>query len=199
MFKQFLTELRNNLRLRVGVALIFGVLWVYAILLLRDAKDSAASEYRTTSVRFARMQAATQQDDWDQRLASAKTLQAEMESRLWRGATLGLARASFQDFLNQQMQQAGITRPSVSMGSADEEARSEGAPAGITDDLWKVKAKLVFDFNPVSFSKLFVQLAKHPHRVMVESLHVTREPASRVEAVLLAYFQKPETPPVAAK
>ena len=199
VFDRFLAELRNNARLRVGVALILAVLWVYAILLLRDARDAAVGEYRNASVKLARLQAVEQQADWGERLNAAKTLQAEIESRLWRGATLGLARASFQDFLGQQMRQAGITRPSVAMGTADEESRSEGAQTGLTDDLWKVKAKLVFDFNPLSFNKLFVQLANHPHRVVVESLHVTKEPVPRVEAVLLAYFQKPDDHPAATK
>ena len=199
VFKLFLAELRTNARLRLGVALIFAVLWVYAVLLLRDAQDAAVREYRSASIKLARLQAVTQQRDWGERLNAARTLQAEMEGRLWRGATLGLARASFQDSLNQQMRQAGVTRPSVSMGSTDEESRSEGMQTGITDDLWKVKAKLVFDFNPVSFNKLFVQLANHPHHVVVESLHVTKEPVPRVEAVLLAYFQKPDTPPAALR
>jgi hypothetical protein len=199
MFNQLLAELKNNARLRLGIALIFGVLGVYAILLLRDAQVAAAGEYRIASVKLARLQAATQQGDWGERLNAAKTLQAEIEGRLWRGATMGLARASFQDFLNQQMQQAGITRPSVSMGSTDEENRSDSLQPVIIDDLWKVKAKLVFDFNPLSFNKLFVQFANYPHRVIVQSLHVTKEPVPRVEAMLLAYFQKPAPPPAAAK
>lgn len=199
MFNRFLAELKNSARLRLGVAFIFGVLWVYAVLLLRDAQVTAVGEHRIASVKLARLQAATQQGDWGERLNAARTLQAEIEGRLWRSATMGLARASFQDVLNQQMRQAGITRPSVAMGSTDEENRSEGMQPGITDDLWKVKAKLVFDFNPVSFNKLFVQLANHPHHVVVESLHVTKEPVPRVEAVLLAYFQKPDPPPAAAR
>jgi hypothetical protein len=199
MINLFLAELKNNARLRLGVAFIFGVLWVYAILLLRDAQVAAVGEYRNASVKLARLQAVTQQGDWGERLNAARTLQAEMEGRLWRGATIGLARASFQDLLNQQMQQAGVTRPAVSMGSTDEENRGEGMQPGITDDLWKVKAKLAFDFNPLSFNKLFVQLANHPHPVVVESLHVTKEPVLRVEAVLLAYFQKPDPSPAVAK
>ena len=199
MVKLFLAELRNSARLRLGVALIFGVIWVYAILLLRDAQVAATAEYRSTSIKLSRLQAATEQGDWRERLTAAKTLQAELEGRLWRGATIGLARAAFQDNLNQQMRQAAVTRPSVSMGTADEENRGEGAQAGAIDDLWKVKAKLVFDFNPISFNKLFVQLAEHPHRVVVESLHITKEPIPRVEAVLAAYFQKPDRNPAVAK
>ncbi len=199
MSNQFLAELRNNRRLRLGIALIIGVLWVYAILLLRDAQVVAAGEYHNASIKLARLQAATQQGEWEERLNQAKTLQTEIESRLWRGATIGLARAAFQDFLSQQLQQAGMTRPSVSMGSADEGNRSDGVQSGITDDLWKVKAKLVFDFNPLSFNKFFVQLTNHPHHIVVESLHVTKEPAPRVEMMLAAYFQKPDSPPTAAK
>ena len=199
MLKAFLAEFRSSARLRLGVALIFAVIWSYAILLLHDAHSAAAAEYRSAAIKLSRLQAAAAQSDWHERLTTAKTLQAELEGRLWRSATIGLARAAFQDSLNQQMRQAGVTRPSVSMASADEENRGDGASASAIDDLWKVKAKLVFDFSPVSFNKLFVQLAEQPHRVIVESLHITKEPIPRVEAVLTAYFQKPGNSATVAK
>ena len=199
MFNQFLTELRASARLRLGVALIFGVLWVYAVLLLHDVRIALIGEYRNASAKLTRLQTIAREGDWGERVNAAMTLKAELESRLWRSATLGLARASFQDFLNQQMRLAGITRPSVSMSPGEDETRGEGKSPSATDDLWHVKAKLVFDFNQLSFNKFLVQLAHNPQNIVVESLHVTKEPFPRVEAVLLAHFQRPDSATAAEK
>lgn len=195
MLDQFLSELRSNVRLRIAVALVFAVLWLYLVLMMRDALDRSEREFRGTSIKLGKLQSVVQQGDWTERLNAAKTLQAEMESALWRGDTLGLARASFQDWLNQQMQRSAVSRPVISIGTANEEATGEQAhPAGI-DDLWKVSAKLVFDFNPESLNKLLGQMMVHSHHVVIESLHITKEPIARVELVATAYFQKSDRLP----
>ena len=196
MLDQFLSELKSNVRLRIAVALVFAVLWLYLILLMRETLDSSAREYRSASIKLGKLQSVTQQGDWTARLNAAKTLQAEMESALWRGDTLGLARASFQDWLNQQMQRAAVVRPVVSMGTGTEEAKSERAQAAGLDDLWIVRAKLVFDFNPDSLNKLLGQLAGHTNLVVIESLRITKEPVARVEMVASAYFQKSDRLPL---
>jgi len=194
MFSALQAELKSSARLRLGLALIVAVLWVYGLLLLRDAQDSLQQQHRSASVKLARLQAGTKEGDWAARLESAQTLQSQLESRLWRGDTLGLARAALQDHLNQQMQLAGISRPVVTMGTADEDTkRADSKDVRLTEDLWRVKAKLLCDFNPASLNKLLVQLASQQRGVVVESLRVTKEPVPRVEAVLLAYFQKPDS------
>lgn len=199
MLDRFLSELKSNARLRIGVALVFAVLWLYLIMLMRETMDGSAREYRRTSVKQAKLQSVMQQGDWTERLNAAKTLQAKMESALWRGDTLGLARASFQDWLNQQTQRAAVTRPVISMGTGIEEATGEQANVAAIDDLWKIRAKLVFDFNPESLNKLLGQMSRHTHHVAIESLRVTKEPVPRVELVASAYFQKPDGPPSAVR
>ncbi|OGA35405.1 MAG: hypothetical protein A3F75_11480 [Betaproteobacteria bacterium RIFCSPLOWO2_12_FULL_64_23] len=195
MLDQFLSELKSNPRLRIAVALVFAVLWFYLILTMRETLDRSAREYRSTSIKLGRLQSVMQQGDWTERLNAAKTLQAEMESALWRGDTLGLARAAFQDWLNQQMQRAAVSRPVISMGTANEEATGGQAQAARIDDLWKVRAKLVFDFNPESLNKLLGQMTGNTHHVAIETLHITKAPIPRVELMASAYFQKSDRPP----
>ncbi len=194
MLDRFLSELKSNVRLRIAIALVFAVLWLYLILVMRDALDRSTREYRSTSIKLGKLQSVIQQGDWTERLNAAKTLQAEMESTLWRGDTLGLARASFQDWLNQQMQRAAVSRPVISMGIANEEAIGERARSADIDDLWKVRAKVVFDFNTESFNKLLSQMIANTHHVAIERLQITKEPVPRVEIVASAYFQKSDRP-----
>ncbi len=195
MLEQLQAELKGNVRLRIAIVLIFAVLWLYLILVMRDALDRSAREHRSAAVNLGRLQSVIEQGDWTERLNAAKTLQAQMEGALWRGDTLGLAHASFQDWLNQQMQRAAVSRPVISMGTATEEAPGEQARAAGLDDLWKVRAKLTFDFNPESLNKLLLQMISHTQHVAIENLHITKEPIPRVEIVATAYFQKSEPQP----
>ncbi len=190
MLERLRAELKGNARLRIAVALVFAVLWLYLILAMRDALDRSAREYRSASIKLSRLQSVIAQGDWTERLNAAKTLQAQVEAALWRGDTLGLARASFQDWANQQMQQAAVARPVISMGPANEEAPGEQARAAGLDDLWKVTAKLTFDFNPESLNKLLLKVITHTQHVAIETLRITKEPIPRVEIVATAYFQK---------
>jgi hypothetical protein len=199
MFDAFVAELKASARLRMGLVLIVGVLWIYGLLLLRDDLSAAQTAYRVATVKLTRLQSANLEGDWEPRLDSAKILQTSAESRLWRGETLGLARAAFQDYLNNESRLAGVSRVSVTMGSAEEPGGTENSSVKVNDDLWRVKAKIVFDFNSASFTKLLTQFYSQPRGVVIESLRAMREPTPRVEAVVVAYFQKPQTPPETAK
>lgn len=193
MLDQLLSELKYNARLRIALSLVVAVLCLYLILAMREASDRSAREYRSNAIKLGRLQFAMKQGDWPQRLSAAKTLRAELESTLWRGDTLGLARASFQDWLNLQTQRASLTRAVIAMGTADEQAPSQQRQVSDTDDIWKVRAKLTFDFTPDGINKLLELMAASTHRVVIERLHVTKEPVARVEMTVLAYFQKSES------
>ncbi|OFW21007.1 MAG: hypothetical protein A3H27_10475 [Acidobacteria bacterium RIFCSPLOWO2_02_FULL_59_13] len=203
-FIAFRAEFKASPRLRLGLWVILGILWGYGLLLLRDEFHQAADEHRALARKVARAQALAGQTEWDKRIEAARALQVELESRLWRAGTLGLAQAAVQDWLNQSVQQAGLTRPATSVDAQEEaagekntaEARGKG-PA--TADLWKVSAKLSFDFSPQKFYTLMGRLYGADKQVLVESLSIRGAPVPRAEIVLSAYFQKPlATPPTEA-
>ena len=204
MFDKLAAELGASRRLRLGLALIVAVLWLYGVLLLRDARDERTRGFRQASVQLARLQEAAGQTEWPQRLEEAKILPAALESGLWRGDSLGLSRAALQDWLAQQMKQAQVPRPLITLAAQEDDAAGApggaapagGAPAAeaaeLAAGLWKVKAKLNFDFTAESLPLLLARLAAPSPRVTVESLRVVREPVARVEMVVVAYFQKPQ-------
>lgn len=198
MFDSIKAELAASGRLRLGLALIVAVLWLYGALLLRDARDERTRAFRTASVQLARLEQAAQQAEWPQRLEEAKILQAALESGLWRGDSLGLSRAALQDWLAQQMKQAQVPRPLITLAAQEDDAPGaagavpDAAAADLAAGLWKVKAKLNFDFTAESLPLLLARLAAPSPRVTVESLRVVREPVARVEMVVVAYFQKPQ-------
>lgn len=194
-FTPFLTEIRVNPRLRLGLWLIIGIAWIYCLLLLRDEVQRATNEHQAFAKKVARTLAQAGQNEWLERAESAQAAQLQHESRLWREGTIGLAQASFQDWLNLAMQQSGLTKPVVTV-AAQEESASEKSAAGAkaTDagsNLWKVTAKLNFDFTPKNLYELMGRLVGHERQIVVETLVIRSVPAPRAEMLVVAYFQKP--------
>lgn len=193
-----LAELKTNPRLRWGLWAIVGVLWFYGILALRDEVQVKSDSYLSLSKRVLRMKGTAAQSEWPSRLRDAQSLQLNLESRLWRENTIGLAQATFHDWLNQIAQQANLTKVQLVVAAQDNEsatgkepASSEGGGTRNTSDLWKVSAKLNFDFNPQGFYPLLTRISAHEQKVAIESLVIRSTPTPKAELMLVAYFRKP--------
>ena len=192
-----IAAINANSRLRLGLWLIVGIAWLYGLLLLREGTQHAAAEHQALARKVARVVAQAGQTEWPERIESAQALQLQMESRLWRESTLGLAQAAFQDWLNLAVQQASLTRSAVTV-AAQEESASEKKTVSATEtspnsDIWKVSAKLSFDFTPKTLYALMGRLATHDKQIVIETLVIRGSPTPRAEMLLVAYFQKPAT------
>ena len=101
--------------------------------------------------------------------------------------------------LNQAVQQANLSRPAVTVAAQEESALEKSTSganeAGPGADLWKVSAKLSFDFTPKSLYALMGRLASHDKQIVVETLVIRGAPAPRAEMMLVAHFQKPAAQP----
>lgn len=199
MLQNFLTQLRENPRLRWGVALVIGTCWLYAVLLLRDNLQEESRQHRSATLSLARLHNQLTQSEWLARVTPAKTLAVQLEGRLWQAATSGLAQAAFQDALNAAVVKAAVPHPQISVTVVDDVAASSPAPIQpIQDagrptpaDLWKVKAKLSFDFTAASLLELMNQIESHPRQIVIGTLGVNKDLPNHVELELYAYFQKP--------
>ena len=193
-----LAELKANPRLRWGLWAIVGVLWFYGVLELRDEVQRKSEIHLALSKRVIRIQATAAQSEWSNRAGDARSLQSNLESRLWRENTIGLAQATFHDWLNQLAQQANFAKVQLVVSAQDDEsavgkesASSDGSGTRMASDLWKVSAKLNFDFNPQSFYTLLSRISTHERKVAVESLVIRSTPTPKADLMLVAYFRKP--------
>ena len=195
-----LSELKANPRLRWGVWAIVGVLWFYGVLTLRDEVQVKSDNYLALNKKVMRMKGTAAQSEWPTRLKDAQSLQLNLESRLWQENTIGLAQATFHDWLNQFAQQSNLTKVQLVVAAQDNEstvgkesARSDSGETRPSSDLWKVSAKLSFDFNPQSFYPLLKRILTNEKKVAIESLVIRSTPTPKVELMLVAYFRK-QTP-----
>ncbi len=193
-----IAKIQDNPRLRLGVLLIIGIIWLYGLLILRDESRLAASQYQTVAKKVARLQAEANQSEWAARVEPVRALQLELESRMWHEGTIGLAQATFQDWLNQAVQQSNLVRAVVSVAAQEDNTQDKNTavktPPAPNPDIWKVSAKIGFDFTPKGLYALIGRLEDHDKQIIIESLVVRSLPLPRADMVLVAYFQKPSGP-----
>jgi hypothetical protein len=194
MLDNLLTQLRTNPRLRWGVALIIGIAWLYGVLLLRDAAQDQTQQQRAAAQSVARLRATLTQGQWAARLPAANALAVQLESKLWQAPTPGLAQAALQDWLGAALTRSGVVNRQISVTVLEETIANLGnsAPPG----LWRVKAKLGFEYTAPSLLDFLSQLEANDRQSIVGVLTVRKEPSPRVELEVDAYFQKQATPGV---
>jgi hypothetical protein len=213
MLNQLKTDLQTNPRLRLWLALIAGSMGIFGILTLRDELQNAEQQQRLAARAVSRLQGQLAQTEWLKRLPAAQAQAVQLESRLWQAPTGGLAQAALQDWLNTALAQTKATRPQITVTVLDEIVTGTETPntvlptpaaadgtAATPPDLWKIKAKVGFDFNSTSLLEFLRSLENHDKQIVIDSLTVRKEPLSHVELELLAYFQKqtPTDKPAAA-
>ncbi len=205
MLENLFAQLRDNPRLRWGIALIIGISWLYAILLLRETVQEAGQQHRAAAQSIARLQAQLAQPEWTARVIPARIMAIQLEGRLWQAPTSGLAQAAFQDWLNAALAEVGASSPQVTVTVIDEivdDAPGQAAQTGTGTpaDLWKIKAKLGFGFSAPALVGLLERIENNPNQIIVGALNVRRQPLPHAEMELYAHFQKqadPATAPIA--
>lgn len=194
MLNEILIQVRSNPKLRWGLWVIFGILWLYTILILRDVLQDKQDKYHGIIQSVSRLNAQLAQPEWISRAVSAKTMAVQMESRLWQAPTSGLAQAEFQDWLKTTLAQVGINQPVLAVivldGTTSAGAAAASPVISVPTDLWKVHATLSFEFNPENFIPLMNKIEFGEKLVSIETLSIRKEPAPRVDMQLTAYFQK---------
>jgi hypothetical protein len=200
MLNKFIADLQTNPRLRLWLALIAASIGLYGLLTLRDSLQSAAQTNSQTARAVGRLQAQLKQTEWPQRLLPAQALAMQLESRLWQAPTAGLAQAGLQDWLNAALTQAKVTRPQVTVTVIDEITSANdgtappppvtGTASTTPPDLWRVKAKVGFDFNQITLFDFLNRLQTHDKLLVIDILSIHKEPLAHVELDVFAYFQK---------
>lgn len=196
MLEDLFKQLRDTPRLRWGIAVIIGIAWLYAILLMNDNLQQQIQQHRAATHALTRLNAQLAQPEWEARMASSKILVAQLEGSLWQAPTAGLAQAALQDELTTTLNKLGATHTLISVTVIDEivadatEQNSATATTTTPHDLWKIKAKLGFDYDAPRLLAFLQQLETQDKRLVIETLNVRQAPAAHIEMEIAAYFQK---------
>ena len=204
MMDDLLTQLSDNPRLRWGLALIVGMAWLYGVLVLRDEVADSQQRHRSATQAIARLQTQLAQPEWVGRAVSARAMAVQLEGKLWQAPTPGLAQSAYQDWLAGTLVKSGIGSPQITVAVVEDAPTAQGAAPGVSAlvvgdapamsatpaDVWKVKAKVTFEFNAPTLMDLLARLENHEKQTVINTLTVRKEPVPRAEMEVIAHFQK---------
>lgn len=179
--QSLIKELHNNARLRIGLGLIALILASYIFLLLDEYRQKLQTEHETQVKRLAQLEGVTRQTEWTQRASDARALMVELQDKLWRANSKGLAQANLQAWLDSQIKAATITDTRLTIESTVDSTKYE--------NLWQVTAQINGNFTASSLDTLLLAFAKNPQWVMVDRLEIYRTKPAKFLLVVTAFFQ----------
>ncbi len=164
---EFLAQWRSNLRFRLALRAIVGLLLVYAILVLGDWQKATLEDQKRELRQSERLQALATENEWPARAAAAAEAVTRLESQFWRADSRGLAQAMVQDSLERLAREAGIEQLSV---RAEPPQPSDGNP-----EVLQVSASLEGGFNAESWTRLLTAISRHSQVIHIERMGVVNE------------------------
>ncbi|MDE0177673.1 MAG: hypothetical protein OXP36_03685 [Gammaproteobacteria bacterium] len=175
-------ELAANPRLRLGIWVIVAILAGYlAFVVQAERVDAASAAFASADAALTRGRDLLDRQDWSERLAASRAVEADLQDRFWQAPNQGLAQARLRAAVDDLTDGLALGLPRVDLGASRAVADAPG--------LWQVQARLVGQAVGPAALRLLQRMASHPQKLVVERLDLTRRPGSmRVEILLSGYF-----------
>jgi hypothetical protein len=178
-------EWRANARLRLGLWLVLGIVWLYALLWAADLVAARRAVARQGAEDLARLRAVAAQSSWPQRAGQARQQLEALQDMTWAEPERALAEAALQDWVTALAGKAGIVVRERSLLRAESGAQRETEPgsaprlAELPRAYATLRMRLAFEFSPATLAALLSELAQSPRWVRVDRLRVlqTGKPA----------------------
>ncbi len=181
-------EFHRSRTLRYGVFALAAILWLYGVLVLRDAVIAKRDSWRATETKIVRARAVAASGDWNARSTEVKAALADYELLLWKDGSIGLSQAAAQESVSRALTGAGLSVRSI-RASVSDTAVSADLP-----DVLPIRIQASFDFRQQGFYNWLAALAKDravkKPALTMESLTVHGTTTPVVDVVLVAYAVK---------
>jgi len=172
-------ELKTNRRALGGALAIVALVGVYGLLQFQDAIDAMRGTFRREVMQLQRASAIGAEKDWTKRAQESAKLRAELEARLWKFESEGLALANLQDWVTNAGRTAALDRLQVKI--------AVGRPKDLPDNLRQLTATISATPNEKSLVAFLERIAHDPHMMVVDKLHVQQQPYPLLEMTLVTY------------
>jgi hypothetical protein len=185
--QQFIAEISGNVRLQWILAGSGAAIALLMILTVSDWVDAARSDLSAKRSAIIRLSRIADEKNWDQRAAGVDQLRAEMENKLWPGDTDGVARADFQDWVDQAARLAA-------MGAVDVRPDIEAKPSNALG-LRKMSASVTGVFDPAAFDRFLNTIYSHNRLLVIEKIKIQTAPIARFDMYLATYLRPRDKAP----
>ncbi|MDP2006312.1 MAG: hypothetical protein Q8K45_11605 [Rubrivivax sp.] len=178
-------EWRTNARLRLGLWLVLGIVWLYALLSASDLVAAQRTAARQGAEDLTRLRSIAAQSIWYERATQARQQLDALQDMAWVEPERALAEAALQDWVTVLAGKIGIALRERNLLRA-EAAAPRPADAGSAPRVAELPAaystlrmRLAFEFTPASLVSLLNELAQTERWVRVDRLRVlqTGKPA----------------------
>lgn len=199
--RQALSEVRGNPRLRLGLIAIAGIVWVYALLVWRDAQVLQQQQIVSLREQADRLRPFERAESvWASRLVEARQLSAGTQSYLWEARTRSLAEAAFRDWLQARAQSAGLTVRELNVRTQDTSATGAPStePSNPSGAPLAVRARMIATFAPTPTTSFLLLMHSNKQHVGVQRVQLRNAPAgqeSTLDLDLVAPFVIKEPKP----
>lgn len=174
-------EWRANPRLRLGAALVVGIVLLYGYLVLVDARAAWHADLSREVERVAKVRSLVGQDVWLERAESAAAARAALEQEIPPARTPGLAQAAMQARLRE------LTTP-LGTGITFDVAGASPVPG--REGLVQVPATISAPTVPLERALLWVQsVESQPQLLVFDSLSLDNRNPTRLSATLRAFYR----------
>lgn len=178
-----INQLRANIRLRIGLALIISIVAAYGLLEWRDLGQARLNEYRQLSGNVARLGNQQSLAQWPARAEQATAALVVAERRLWPNTSFGLAQAQVQDWLYALLRQADAKKFTVKLSDGEADfgtARAGEESAASMAGIKQMRARIEFNTEAPVLLALLAALNDAEHQVIVDTLNV-KGPQTQLE------------------
>ena len=179
---ELLTEFKSNQRFRVLVWAVVVILLIYFSLLLRDIQTELESDFLQVHKRVQEISSVSAQKSWLKNADESSTLKMRAESEFWSSRSEGLAQATFQTWLDQQLEGFHTKNTRIRMLPVE---RKEDAL-----NLWKVSARIQADSDPSQMQRFLFRIESLDKITIVDTLKVYNDRRKAFDMVVTAWFRK---------
>ncbi len=180
--KNMLQELEANTRLRVGLWAIVAILLLYASLVLNDVREELETEFLRLNEKVRDVSSVSAQRSWLIQADESRVLKMQAESSLWSSRSEGLAQATFQTWVDQQLSGVHVKNVRTSMLPVEEKT-------GIID-LWEVSLRIQGEAEPAELQRLLFKMESLDKVTIIETLKIYNDRRKAFDLTATAWFRK---------
>lgn len=166
------SQLSNNVRLRVGLALIVATLGIYLTLDQSERVVKKQKEYRRLSVQLAQARQQATDTSWLARSKEAGKVLSELRDKDWTDSNHGLIQSKWNDYLQNLLLQEKAANATVALSEAfaDGATKTKEDEAGAVPGVSIMRAKLRFEALPRTLYRLLQIIDTNKQTMVVDSL-----------------------------
>lgn len=174
-------EWSANPRLRWGVGIALMIASLYAALVLNDWRNRLHAEYQQESVRLVKTASLAGQQQWVARAQQARDLRRALEAKVPASATLGLAQAEAQSWI-QELVRAFGGRDMTSQARAPVRVSANG-------DVWKIPVTIRGGLTSSQYLEMLRRIEGNERLIVVEQVTLDNQRRLTIDMTISAFYR----------